>query len=414
MSFWVDYSRNIDIEYNDLFSKLLRKGNNNIYIKEENPFDVFLNLLRNFVNMKISVILDSDFSDKEILDLGITNNDLLKGEYTQYNLFEKFSSFDEIILFYEKNKENIGIEIYTSGTTGRPKKVVQSYENLTRAIKTGPSFIDNIWGFAYNPTHFAGIQVFLQAFYNQNELVYIFNLDYQLVYRSMLERKVTHLSCTPTFMKIFLNYIDEPLESVTSLTFGGEKFNLHLENKIKATFPEATLKNVYASTEAGSLFRSDGVYFRIPKKYKEFIKIEIDELYIHKKLLGKSSSFTLDGDWYGTGDLVEFIDHERFLFKSRKSEMINVGGYKVNPTEIENIIKEIKGVKDVAVFGRKNSIMGQIIVANIITEDAVEEIELKQEIKKICKSQLQDFKIPRIIKFVELFDLTRTGKIKKT
>jgi acyl-coenzyme A synthetase/AMP-(fatty) acid ligase len=94
--------------------------------------------------------------------------------------------------------------------------------------------------------------------------------------------------------------------------------------------------------------------------------------------------------------------------------MINVGGYKVNPTEIENIIKEIKGVKDVAVFGRKNSIMGQIIVANIITEDAVEEIELKQEIKKICKSQLQDFKIPRIIKFVKLFDLTRTGKIKKT
>jgi acyl-coenzyme A synthetase/AMP-(fatty) acid ligase len=92
--------------------------------------------------------------------------------------------------------------------------------------------------------------------------------------------------------------------------------------------------------------------------------------------------------------------------------MINVGGYKVNPTEVEDIIRNISGVKDVYVFSRENSITGNIVMANVISEGVIDEKDLKQIIKRKCISNLQEFKIPRLISFVDSFELTRTGKIK--
>jgi acyl-coenzyme A synthetase/AMP-(fatty) acid ligase len=136
-------------------------------------------------------------------------------------------------------------------------------------------------------------------------------------------------------------------------------------------------------------------------------------LLIHKELLGSSKSFDLDGDWYKTGDIVESFDDDKFKFQSRRSDIINVGGYKVNPEEIENIVKAINGVVDVTVFGRKNSIMGNIVAAHIIKEDSYNSKVLKAAIRETVIGQLQEFKVPRIIKFVESFELTRTGKIKK-
>jgi acyl-CoA synthetase (AMP-forming)/AMP-acid ligase II len=128
--------------------------------------------------------------------------------------------------------------------------------------------------------------------------------------------------------------------------------------------------------------------------------------------LGVSKSFDLENNWYRTGDLVELFDNGKFKFKNRKSEMINVGGYKVNPTEIEDIIKEVIGVVDVTVFGRTNSVMGEIVVANVIKEEKVDKEILNEKIKEITKLRLQEYKLPRSIKFVDSFELTRTGKIK--
>ena len=93
--------------------------------------------------------------------------------------------------------------------------------------------------------------------------------------------------------------------------------------------------------------------------------------------------------------------------------MINVGGYKVNPMEVEKVIKHIEGVADAKVYGRKNSVLGYVIASDIIKEAELDKKELKKLITNKCKELLQDFKIPRIIKFVESFEMTRTGKIKR-
>ena len=411
--FWVDSKRNLEITYDTFFQKLIEENNNNIFIKNENPYLVFLYLLRNFISGRRSVILDSDFSKEELLKLDITDAVFEQGKYLQSNLFYKFETLEDIFLFLKKNEENLELDIYTSGTTGRPKKVTQSFKNLKRAVIQRKSLQDNIWGFAYNPTHFAGLQVFFQSFYNKNTLIYIFNKDFKDVYQDFKDYKITHLSCTPTFMKMLLPHIVEKLNSVKNLTFGGEKFDSKIENILKDKFPNGKVKNVYASTEAGSLLRAEGEYFVIPEKYFDFIKIQNKELLIHKELLGVSKAFDLEENWYKTGDIVELFDNGKFKFKNRKSEMINVGGYKVNPSEVEDIIKEVNGVKDVNVFGRTNSVMGEIVVAHVIKEWKVDKQLLKEKIKEITNSQLQEYKLPRLIKFVDSFELTRTGKIKK-
>ena len=413
VSFWIDSKRKLEVTYQTFFQKIIEEGVNNSYIKNSNPYSVFLSLIRNCVSGRKSIILDANFSDEELLSLQISNKTYLDGEFMQNNLSKNFKSFADILSFIKDNSEKLEIDIYTSGTTGRPKKVTQLFKNLTRAVKVRESLKDSVWGFAYNPTHFAGLQVFFQALYNKNTIVYIFNKGFDEVYLDFVDYTITNMSCTPTFMKMLLPSVKKDLVAVKSLTFGGEKFDSKIEKELKKKFSVASVKNIYASTEAGSLLKADGEFFLIPNRFTEVVKIENNELLIHKELLGTSESFNLEGDWYKTGDIVQFKDEKRFKFKNRKSEMINVGGYKVNPSEVEAIIKEIKGVEDIIVFGRDNSVMGKIVVAHIIKNKNEDKKDLKERIKKITSSKLQDYKLPRLIKFVDSFDLTRTGKIKK-
>jgi acyl-coenzyme A synthetase/AMP-(fatty) acid ligase len=113
--------------------------------------------------------------------------------------------------------------------------------------------------------------------------------------------------------------------------------------------------------------------------------------------------------WYNTGDIVGIIDGE-IIFKSRKSEMINIGGYKVNPNEVEELIRSIDGVSDVLVKGRKNRITGEIVACEVEINEDVDEKEIKSLINKVCSENLQKWKVPRSIKIVEGIEKTRTGK----
>lgn len=411
--FWSDWGSNIEITYETFFYDLTKSGKNNRYIKDSNPYMVFLNLLRNLISEKKSFILDADLSDEEIAFLEIKNEDLKKGEYFQTDQLHNFKSINDVIHFISSKQNKLELEILTSGTTGKPKKVLQSVKNVIREVKITSKYRKNKWGFAYNPTHFAGLQVFFQAFFNQNPLIFIFHANYEKAYESLQAHRVTHLSCTPTFMKLLLPSIKKPIKSIISLTFGGEKFDQKIQDKINENFPNAAVRNIYASTEAGSLLRADGQHFTIPDKYSKHIKIENNELLIHKLLLGFSRSFIFDEGWYRTGDLVELINEKQFKFLSRKSEIINVGGFNVNPNEVEEVIKKMNGVLDVLVTGRKNSITGNIIIADVIRADNKDFEVLKSEIKNLCNEQLQNFKRPRIINFVDSFELTRTGKQKK-
>ena len=205
---------------------------------------------------------------------------------------------------------------------------------------------------------------------------------------------------------------ERPYDSLQRITSGGEKLDTQLMVRLQMLFPKAKFLNVYASTEAGTIFASDGDVFTVKDDFREFVRIDKSELLLHQDLLGESKSFMLDGEWYRSGDMVEVVDEQplQFRFAHRRNEMINVGGYKVNPHEVEDIIRTHPSVKDARVYGKTNSVLGKIVVCDVVPGegDASE-----RDIRQYLNGKLQEFKIPRIINLVQQSTTTRTGKLQR-
>lgn len=374
-------------------------------LKTHDIFKYFSNLIKVLVNNKPLVLLDSDLNSSE---LGGINEDRVN--VVERFQTRKFSSTDEVVQALQQSASEI--TIFTSGTTGQPKKVIHSVQNLTRSVRCAERYFGQVWAYAYNPTHMAGLQVFFQAFENQNTLVNVFGLTRSEVYCLIEKYSVTHISATPTFYRLLLPY-EKEYSSVRRITLGGEKSDQYLYDAIHNIFPSAKINNIYASTEAGSLFAAKGDCFQIPVSIRDKFMVVDDELLIHRSLLGRSDSFNFDEDYYHSGDLIEWTNQQEgiFRFKSRKNELINVGGYKINPGEVEIIINAIEGVRQSLVYGKPNSVLGNVLCADVQLEEGMVVKEL--DIRRQLKNKLQDFKIPRRIKFVESFTLTRTGKLKR-
>lgn len=352
------------------------------------------------------VLLDFDSSLPELGGINEEKVNVMEKLQTR-----KFSSMDEVVRTLRQSSSEI--TMFTSGTTGQPKKVIHSVQGLTRSVRCAERYRGQIWAYAYNPTHMAGLQVFFQAFENQNTLVDVFGLARDEVYSLIEQYSVTHISATPTFYRLLLPF-EKEYSSVQRITFGGEKSDRHLYDAVHKIFPMAKINNIYASTEAGSLFAAKGDCFQIPVSIRDKFMVINDELLIHRSLLGRSDSICFDGDYYHSNDLIEWVDRQEgiFRFKSRKNELINVGGYKVNPGEVEAVINAIDGVSQSLVYGKPNSVLGNVLCADIQLEKGILLKEL--DIRCQLKNKLQDFKIPRRIKFVESFALTRTGKLKRS
>ncbi len=389
------------ITYSDFLSFLKSSPRVRKFCKAKSLLEYFSQITLALLADAEITLFDSDLSSKEIKNL-IPQTENLNEEI-------KVENIPEVEKFIEslQNAKNFSITLFTSGTTGRPKKVTHSFDTLNRFAKIKESRNDDIWGFAYNPSHIAGLQIFFQALLNGNTIVNFFEKSGDEILQLAREEKVSHISATPTFYRM-LPSDSTPIYSVKRLSSGGERFDSRVFEKLSKTFPNASIANFYASTEVGSLLFSNNDTFSIKDEIKNLVKIENGELLVKKSMLGKTE--LLDDDiWYKTGDLVEIVSENplKFKFVARESSMINTGGYKVNPEEVEEAIRAIDGVKQARVFAMKNSILGNIVCAEI--ESNSPELD-ERTIKTKLKKSLQDFKIPRIIKFAMSIACTKTGK----
>ncbi|MET3018004.1 ANL family adenylate-forming protein [Flavobacterium hydatis] len=404
--FYINEKEAIFFSYEDLVSHL-----NEFKSVVTNPYktttlDLFLNLIKALIHNKDVTLLDQDFTDSEIVSL--------VGEKYTENIahveglgLDYFNSYLKLI-----TESKSLITIYTSGTTGLPKKVVHTVSSLSREIKTGTKFDASIWGLTFNPSHMAGLQVFFQALFNGNTLVDLSNMNSATINQLILKHEISHISATPTFYRL-LNSKDIVFNNVKSVTLGGEKSDDTLYNIVKRMFPFAKIKNIYASTEAGALLSSEDDFFYIPERLKSKIVVIENVLYIHESLLGQMPNRLIENGWYCSGDVIEWKSDSDYYFKliGKSNEMINVGGYKVNPHEVESELRSIDGIDNVFVFGKANSVIGNLICAEIVLEKGAEIEETK--IKDILRMKLQQFKIPRRIFFVDKLNLNRTGKISR-
>ncbi len=400
-----DYVFQWDLLINDINNSSIY----NRYCKSENYYNVFKHIITSMLIGDEIILLDSDFTDSELVNLtGYSKYD----EFSQIIDRGKLSSVlnkSELINRLNSTSTKWKITLFTSGTTGIPKKVTHDFKSITRFVKTSDQNKNNIWGFAYNPTHIAGIQVFFQALLNGNPIVRLFGLNPTEIQEEIYDNKITHISATPTFYRLLLP-CEKILYSVVRITSGGEKFNEKTISQLKEVFPKAKITNVYASTEAGSLFASENDIFSIKSEYENLIRVENSELLIHNSFLGSTENEI--EEWYNTGDLIEIVNEKplKFRFISRKSDMINVGGYKVNPLEVEEVILTLPEVEYVRVYAKSNSVLGNIICCEVVFGNK----QLSElSIRTFLQSKIQEFKIPRIFRFVDELSTTRTGKIKR-
>ncbi|UCH15069.1 MAG: AMP-binding protein [Bacteroidales bacterium] len=397
------------VDWSALIEDINKENAYNPYCRSKDNYSIFKHIIISMLRRKDLILLDSDFSDSELETL--TN----RSDFEEFNIRldkpeSSIQNKSELIEKLKSTDDNWKITLFTSGTTGVPKKVTHNFKSITRFVKYSEQNKDDIWGFAYNPTHMAGLQVFFQALLNGNSIINIFQLTKEEIYKEIENNKITHISATPTFYRLLLP-CSNSFPSVKRITSGGEKYNEKISFQLSDIFPHAKITNVYASTEAGTLFASENDVFSVKSEFKRLVKIENNELFIYKSLLGKSELNI--NEWYNTDDLVEIVSKDplKFKFISRKNEMINVGGYKVDPNEVEENILNMPGIKDARVFGKYNSVMGNIICCEVVCEN--EQIQ-ESEIRSFLQSKLQEFKIPRIFKFTNKIDTTRTGKTKRT
>jgi len=239
---------------------------------------------------------------------------------------------------------------------------------------------------------------------------------------TLSKNEVNALSATPTLWRKMLFSHKIKNLSLRQITLGGEIADQRLINALVKLFFSANIIHIYASTEAGVGFsikdRLEGFPLSWLNNDKIPFKLRINKegcLCIMPRLLpdGEEIKSRTDKDGYlNTGDVVE-ARNGRVIFLGRSSGAINVGGNKVHPEYIENIIRKTEEVQNVIVKGKKSSIMGQIVEATILTELNVDKKILKKKILANCQSNLKKWQTPGIITFTDSLKENYNGKIKR-
>jgi len=314
--------------------------------------------------------------------------------------------------------------IPTSGTTGKPKLVMHTLQSLTRTVVTNfQKGADNVWGLTYEISRFAGLQVYFQALLGNCTLI-LPNDDAGIKDKALffVKNRITALSATPSFWRSFLMVKNVKLLLLKRITLGGEISNQNILNALKVAFPLAKIVHIYASTEAGVGFSvTDGIegfpldFCRSGIK-DVALKIDNENCLLIKSSCNQQSYFSgramYDGDGFvNTGDVVE-IEGDRVLFLGRDSGAINVGGNKVHPEEVESVILQHPEIELCRVKGQKNPIMGSLVVAEVLTKSEMLDFKsLKVQLSKLCKEQLESFKVPFKFVKVDVIETSSAGKV---
>ena len=252
-----------------------------------------------------------------------------------------------------------GVVVATSGTSGPPKLVEHSWDSLLAAARLAEQWHGLGWLLVYDATRWAGLQVWLQAALTGGTLVVPANRDPDTVARAIVEDGVSILPSTPTLLRRLMTSADGELLArapIDRITLGGEAADSPLLAQAQRVFSRAKIVQVYATTELGEVFRVADGAAGFPAAWLGRALPGGVRLSTRRdgELLVQLSRDTAD---VATGDLVERRG-ERFEFTGRRSDVIVVGGAKVLPRRVEEVIRSVPGIADVRVYGLPSPITG--------------------------------------------------------
>ena len=318
----------------------------------------------------------------------------------------------------------------TSGTTGTPKMVVHGRSALIGAID--PAASAPVWGTFYDIRRYGGLQILLRALIGGGSLVLSQAGEAPADHLVRLAAAgVTHLSGTPSHWRRALMTPEARLIAPRVVRLSGEIADQAVLDSLRRAYPEAAVGHAYASTEAGVGFEVTDGREGFPAAFMDpdrpvAMKIEDGSLRIRSartasRYIGGGAAVLADPDGFvDTDDLVERRG-ERIHFVGRRSGVINVGGLKVHPEEVEAVINRHAEVRMSLVKARANPITGAVVVADVVpergfsAEDAPDrQASLKAEILYLCRSTLPVHKVPVVLRFAEALAVTPAGKLARS
>ena len=300
-----------------------------------------------------------------------------------------------------------GLILLSSGTTGAPKAMLLSLSRLVEKYKDRPDrSVSLLWFLLFD--HIGGFNTFISATMNGGKLIPASSKTPDSVCQLIQEHKVQVLPTTPTFINILLLsklYEKYDLSSLTMITYGTEPMPVTTLRAANKALPHIRFKQTYGLSETGILptksESGDSLWIKIGDE-NTLTEVRDNILWVKTTTamlgyLNAPSPFD-DKGWLCTGDIVE-TKGSYFRILGRKKTIINVGGEKAYPAEIENVLLELDIVLDAVVWPKKNPVTGQVVAATIKVHNMEQADELKLIVKKHCQKKLPGFQVPRFLQF---------------
>ena len=318
--------------------------------------------------------------------------------------------------------------LLTSGTTGVPKMLIHSLPGLTAPIKSGQNQgSDVIWGTFYDIRRYGGLQIFLRAVLGRGSFVLSGADESPGDYLLRLgAHGVTHISGTPSHWRRAMMSPSARAIAPRYVRLSGEIADQGILNTLRSFYPQAAVGHAYASTEAGVGFEVNDGREGFPASMVGGLgdvemKVEDGSLRIRSAriaigYIGEESAALMDDEGFvDTGDIVE-LRGDRYYFLGRRSGVINVGGLKVHPEEVETVINRHPAIRMSLVRSRRSPITGSVVVADVVLKgdqsDTSSQIaDLKREILQLCHDSVAAYKIPATIRVVPALDVAPAGKL---
>jgi acyl-CoA synthetase (AMP-forming)/AMP-acid ligase II len=301
-----------------------------------------------------------------------------------------------------------GLVIFSSGSTGRHKAVLHNAAALLekfrepRRRKTTLSFL------LFD--HIGGLDTLFNTLSSGGTLVAPPGRDPDTICRSVAQHRVHTLPTSPTFLNLMLISGAHRIHDMSSLqviAYGSEPMPTSTLQQLGEAFPQASLVQTYGMSELGVLRSRSKESGSLWMKFSDIgfeTKVVDGTLWVRSPtaMLGYLNApdlFDSDG-WLNTQDAVE-VDGEYLRILGRATDLINVGGQKVYPAEVESLLLDLPGVRDVAVYGEANPLTGQIVAARFNLQAPEDLASFKRRLREFCRGRIASYKIPVRIEITE-------------
>lgn len=321
---------------------------------------------------------------------------------TDHVRFERQDRVADHALYDElRARRHPGLVQFSSGTSGEPKAAVHDLTFLLEKFEVPRPSLTTLAFMLFD--HLGGINTMLHTLSNGATLVATGNRSPDTVCALVAEHHVELLPATPTFFNLLLlsgAHRRHDMSSLRVISYGAEPMPATTLARLREAFPGVKLQQTYGMIELGAMrtkSREDGsLWVKVGGEgYETRVVDGMLQVRARSMLLGYLNApmpMTDDG-WFETGDMVE-QDGEYLKFLGRDSDLINVGGEKVYPAEVEGVIEALDGVSEATVYGEPNGLVGQIVCARVATGRLGDGDELARQVRRFCRERLERFKVP--------------------